>query len=434
MIVFYNILMFVGVVLGIPLIIPSVLTSEKRRKTVLPRLGLTVFPPSLGQYRLRKPEKKPIWVHALSVGEVLSAVPLVEKLKAYFSERDIFFSVSTKTGFEIASRRLTEKVNAIIFFPYDLVFSVRHVATKVDPAVVVIVESDIWPNFLFEMKRRQVPVALVNARLSEKSFSGYRRVSFFMGPLLSSLAKICTQTNDDSRRFQYLGVPAGKIVRTGSLKFDQQRDPISKAELVKLRRSMHIPSNRSILLAGSTHKGEETILLDVFSKLKSEHGDLLLIIAPRNPDRAESVCRMFGTTGLLSVLLDDLSGLKRETRVDVIVVDTIGILGKLYALGDIAYVGGSLVDAGGQNPLEPAAMSKPVLFGPDMSDFEQISHMLVESGGAVRVQDAESLYKNVAVLLRDHERRKNMGKRTFAVFSANTGAVQKTVEVITGII
>jgi 3-deoxy-D-manno-octulosonic-acid transferase len=253
-------------------------------------------------------------------------------------------------------------------------------------------------------------------------------------PLFLTFSKICTQTVEDARRFEHLGVPSNTITKTGNLKFDQKYDPIPKVELQKLRRSMHIQPGQNVLVAGSTHKGEEAILVDAFSRMKEEFSDLLFIVAPRDPNRAGSVCQIFRSAGFSTYVLKDLDRLAPDTRVDVIVVDTIGILRRLYALADIAFVGGSLVHSGGQNPLEPALFSKPVLFGPDMSDFKQISHMLLESGGAARVHDAESLYDTAAMLLWDHDRSKNMGKSAFDVFYANKGAVEKTVDVIKSIL
>jgi 3-deoxy-D-manno-octulosonic-acid transferase len=433
MMVLYNILMFTGIALGFPLIVPMVLASDKRRKTVLARLGFATLPPGISENRSHKPDSKPIWVHALSVGEVLSAVPLVKGLSGCFRDKNIVFSVSTKTGIEIAHKLLRDYAEAIFFFPYDLAFSVKHISAKVDPAIVVLVESDIWPNFLFEMKRRRVPVALVNARVSNRSFLGYRRLSFFMEPLFLTFSKICTQTVEDARRFEHLGVPSNRITRTGNLKFDQKYDPIPEAEMQKLRRSMHIRPGQNVLLAGSTHKGEEVILVDALSKMKGEFSNLLFIIAPRDPSRAGSVCQIFRSAGFSAYLLKDLERLAPDTSVDVIVVDTIGILRRLYALADIAFVGGSLVHSGGQNPLEPALFSKPVLFGPHMTDFNQISHMLLEAGAAARVHDAQSLYETAAMLLYDHDRSENMGKSAFEVFYANKGAVERTVNTIRSI-
>ena len=418
--------------MGLPLIIPFVLATDKRRKTVLHRLGLMPLPKAISQNRSQKRDNRPIWIHALSVGEVLSAVPLVKELKSCFKHQDIVFSASTKTGFEIANNLLKENVDSIFFFPYDLLVSVKHIAAKVEPAIVIIVESDIWPNFLFEMKRRNVPVILVNARLSKKSYFGYKRFLFFSKRLFLFFSKICVQSSEDASRFSLLGIPRGRITITGNIKFDQQYDFAGREEIEKLRQSLLIKPSQKILLAGSTHYGEEAILLDAFSRLKKKYPDLILIIVPRNPDRARSVCRICKSAGLFAVTMSELEEKKPEP--DVIVVDRIGILKMLYATADIAFVGGSLVRCGGHNPLEPAAFSRPIIFGPDTSDFADISDMLVESGGAISVNDAEGIYNIVLELLTDNHKAGEMGSMAFKVFNANKGAVDKTLNVIEDIL
>ena len=432
--ILYNFLMFMGLTLGLPLIIPTVLTTEKRRKTFLQRLGLAGLPESIKKRNSFSSSNKPIWVHALSVGEVISAVPLVKGLTGHLGKNSIVFSAATKTGFEVAGKLLKDRVDAIFFYPYDLLFSVKYITAKVDPAAVILVETDIWPNFLFELKKRRVPVALVNARLSKNSFHSYSRISFFMEPMLSTFSRICAQSTEDVHRFEDLGFPSNRIIRTGNIKFDQELDTAPKADLEELRQSMGIKPRQDILLAGSTHKGEEEILLEAFSRLQREFSDLLLVVAPRDPDRAESVCGIFRSAGLSAHSLKDLGRVEPVTKFDVIVIDTIGILRRLYALADIAFVGGSLVSLGGQNPLEPAAYSKPILFGPDMSDFREVSHLLLRAGGAVRVHDADSLYRNVAMLLGDRNRSQTIGKKAFDVFCANKGAVEKTLREIRSIL
>ena len=414
--------------MGLPLIIPLVLATDKRRKTVLHRLGLMPLPKAISQNRSQKRDNRPIWIHALSVGEVLSAVPLIKELKSCFKHQDIVFSASTKTGFEIANNLLKGNVDSIFFFPYDLLVSVKHIAAKVEPAIVIIVESDIWPNFLFEMKRRNVPVILVNARLSKKSYFGYKRFLFFSKRLFLSFSKICVQSSEDANRFSLLGIPRGRITITGNIKFDQQYDFAGREELNKLRQSLLIKPSQKILLAGSTHYGEEAILLDAFSRLKKKYLDLILIIVPRNPDRARSVCRICKSAGLFAVTMSELE--EKKPGQDVIVVDRIGILKMLYAIADMAFVGGSLVRCGGHNPIEPAAFSKPIIFGPNMSDFADISDMLIRSGGAVVVQDAESIYRSLEMLITDSKSVESIGRSAFNVFCENKGAVEKTLRVV----
>ncbi|OQY52504.1 MAG: hypothetical protein B6245_23625 [Desulfobacteraceae bacterium 4572_88] len=204
MLVLYNVLLLIGVILGLPFIIPRIILSEKRHQTVLQRLGLTSLPESLSL--VSDPER--IWIHALSVGEVLSAVPLVKEVANRFGKNNVVFSASTKTGFDIANKRLSEDVDAIFFFPYDFIFSIKRVLSKVRPQLVIIVETDIWPNFLAETKARRVPVLLVNARLSEKSFAGYMRLAVFTRSVFSEFSKICAQTPEDARPAPFHEYPA----------------------------------------------------------------------------------------------------------------------------------------------------------------------------------------------------------------------------------
>ncbi len=426
MITLYNIILTIGITVGIPLIIPIILLSEKRRKTFLRRLGVKRLPENI----LFKMDK-PIWIHALSVGEVFSSVPLVMKLKERFSDKRIVFSASTKTGFEIANKLFKKNVDSIFFFPFDLLFSVKYITGKIDPAIVIIVESDIWPNFLFEMKKRHVPVILINARLSNRSFKGYKRFSFIFNKLFLSFAKICTQSIEDARRFMLLGIPSNMISTTGNIKFDQPYDPVSEKEIELLKQSMHIYQPvKKILMAGSTHEGEESILIDAFSRIRKDFADTVLVVVPRNPERARSVLKLCKSAGFSSILMKDFKNIDKDEKFDVIIVDVIGILKRLYAIADVAFVGGSLVDLSGHNPLEPAAFSKPIIFGQYMSDFAHISQMLVDSGGAVQVENANSLYETIADILSDSDKARNMGEKAFRVFNANKGAVEKTLKVI----
>jgi len=364
------------------------------------------------------------------VGEVISAVPLVKRLKERSHTRHIVFSASTKTGFDIANQYFNDSVKGIFYFPYDLKFSVKHVVEKIAPDVVVIVETDIWPNFLFEMKKRQTPVVLVNARLSNKSFAGYKRFDFFAKPLFLSFANICTQSVEDANRFQSLGVPSQRTTVTGNIKFDQEFQFLSTEEIEDLRKWLQIQPSQKVLVAGSTHNGEESILVDAFSKMKTEFKDLLLVVIPRDPERAKSVYRIFQTAGFSVGLIKEMEKPSEGHRFDVMVVGLMGILKKLYAIADIAFIGGSLIACGGHNPLEPALFEKPIIFGQDMSDFAEISKLLVDSGGALSVYDSASLCEAAAILIRDDKKAIEIGKRARQVFNANKGAVEKTMKVI----
>lgn len=430
MIVLYNILLTIGVLLGLPFIIPIVLISKKRRKTFLPRLGVKRVSSGVQHFGHRNTEEKAIWVHALSVGETRSAVPLVEGLTQRFDNRPLLFSVSTRTGYDVAKGLFKDVADEIFFFPYDIPLSIRPVVTRIDPAAVLIMESDIWPNFLFEMKKRQIPVILCNARLSDRSFSRYRRLSFISKPLFSFFTAICVPSQRDARRFIGLDLDPETIHITGNVKFDQVSERVSPRDIEERKDAMKLMPEHRLLLAGSTHKGEEAILIEAYAKLIDVFPDLRLMIAPRDPARAGSIERDARAEGLSVACMSVLAETMAPGGWQVMILDTIGVLNRMYAFADITFVGGSLVKAGGHNPLEPAAFSKPILFGPDMSDFQDIAGMLLDAEGAIRVDHWQDIHRETDRLLRCPGKAREMGQNAFRVFSNNKGAVVKILDVV----
>jgi 3-deoxy-D-manno-octulosonic-acid transferase len=424
---FYKTMLNLLVVAGSPFIALMLIFSKKRRKTFLYRSGIHAL--VKGVYPLPH-HRKPIWIHALSVGEVLSATPMVRALKKKFPDTPLIFSATTYTGYQIATARFQPSVKAVFYFPFDVTFSVRRIAAAADPGLVIIVETDLWPNFLYEMKRQEIPTLLINARMSAKSFRGYRWLRFFMTSVLGNFSHICTQSEEDLEKFLELGVSVKNATVTGNIKFDQTRGSKYPPDIADLKQRLAIEHGRPVLLAGSTHEGEEGMLQDVFLRLKEDFSDLFLIIVPRNPDRAASVCQIFRSAGwgtdMMGVIND---GAPRKHR-DVIVIDRIGVLKDMYALADISFIGGSLVNAGGHNPLEPAAYSKPILFGPDMSDFKEIAQTLILQEAGIRVHNTGALFDAVHTLLMDRAKADSMGARAYSIFCGNRGATEKTVAVV----
>jgi 3-deoxy-D-manno-octulosonic-acid transferase len=418
----YNILFLVSIVLALPVISVKVLTSGNKQRLVARRLGVQELP--------RIPGAKPVWVHALSVGEVLASAPLVRKIREVYSSRPVVLSVSTATGHEMADRLLGREVESIFFFPYDLIWSVRKVIRTIDPAVFVLVESDIWPNFIYEMKRRAIPFILVNGRMSPRSFWGYRRVSFFMRRVFSNISTICAQTETDAKQFVALGVAPDKVHITGNIKFDQALVCPSHEEILELRASMGITPGAKVLVAGSTHQGEEEVLMRCFRALRRSFQDLVLVLVPRDPGRGKGIQAMFNHAGFVAPLRTEIHKMNVPSMPEVIIVDTMGELRRLYAIADVVFVGKSLVRLGGQNPLEPAALKKPILFGPHMFNFELIARHLVREGGALQVADEEELLEHAKNLLSDARRSKAMGAEAYKVFHENRGAVDKTLRVM----
>ena len=418
-----------GTLLAFPWLAISIFTSRKRRKTVLQRLGVAVAP-GLRALKTSVSGLKPLWVHALSVGEVLSAVSLARALKLKYPGRPVVFSASTLTGFETASRLLQNDLDVVFYFPYDLIFSVRSVINRIHPALIVIVETDIWPNFLSEMKRRLIPVILVNARLSDRSYSGYRRFSRWTSPLFRCFSFVCAQSGEDARRFMDLGLAANKVTIAGNLKYDSPPDLVSENEIRYLKRILSGMTRRQCLLAGSTHPGEEAILLDAYSRLRVQIPALCLILAPRDVDRASEIFRFAVSLGFAAELLTRMERSPTLDPPNVVVVNTIGHLKALYAFSDVAFVGGSLINFGGHNPLEPAAFAKPILFGPHTGDVAESCSRLLAAGGARVVHDATELVQAALTLLKSPERSLAMGNNAFQILQENQGALEKTLNTI----
>ncbi|MBF0118844.1 MAG: 3-deoxy-D-manno-octulosonic acid transferase [Desulfobacterales bacterium] len=419
MIFLYNLIIVLFLTISFPFIILIMFFSKKRRKTFLHRLGIKPF-----FIDNRCHNKKNIWIHALSVGEVLSAVPLVKAVKTNFPEDNILFSMSTQTGFEVAINELKEVADTLFFYPYDLLISVKHIIKKINPSIVIIVESDIWLNFLNELKNKNIPVILINARLSERSFSRYRNFSKTASKIFNYFSSICTQSYEDLKRFNALNIPSHKVKITGNIKFDQTVKALNSDELENYKLLFKIEPNQKVILAGSTHKGEELILSDAFLKLK--HFNIKFIVVPRDPTRSLDVFNIFKSKGFSVSLMSEID---KKNSSDVIIVNVIGVLRNLYALSDIAFVGGSLVNCGGHNPLEPAFFSKPILFGHDMSDFRDIARCLLESGGAVEVNSI-NIYDTLEALISNPQKIKKMGIDSYKVFSQNKGAIDNTLKVI----
>lgn len=398
-----------------PIWLPLALIQKKRKQTFFKRLGFQSI-------KTQSQQIKPIWIHALSVGEVLSAIPIVKAIYKRWPHQDIIFSASTLTGYEMA-QKVQSCVREIIYYPYDFLFSVKRMISIINPQIFILVESDIWPNFLTILHQKKIPSVLVNARLSKESFRGYRLLKWFMQPALSTFKGICVQSDEQAKRFLSFDIDPTKISVSGNVKFDQDQQPLSLDEILQLKKDIDLPENIQVIIAGSTHEGEEKIFGDMYSNLKKSTPNLKMIIAPRDPGRAKEIQSLLQKNGLSISLYSK----KQFCTKDVLIIDQMGILGKLYAVCDIAFVGGSLVPEGGHNPLEPAAMSKPIVFGPDMHDFPEISKQLVSAGAAFQVQDSSELSTIFHALLKDTQLSKRCGEKAFKIFSENQGAVEKTL-------
>ena len=425
MVYVYNVAVGLAIFLFWPVWLPLVWARKKRRRTFSKRVFMKALS---GSDSDSAGARSKFWIHALSVGEVLSAEPLVKALAEKHGARSLIFTASTQTGFEMATRLIAPHVRAVRHFPYDTLFSVNRALDVIKPRQVVIVETDVWPNFLYRLKKRRIPVYLVNARLSDRSFRGYKRAGLLMAPLLSVFDRICVQTDSDRRRFRALGIPGERLMTVGNIKFDQAPARMSSVERKQYSETFNLSADAPVWVAGSTHEGEEDMLSIAYRKVCAAGIHAVLLVAPRDPDRADAVCQIFNRSGYDAVTLAQME--RQPAPSSVVVIDRIGMLRNLYALADAAFVGGSLVRAGGHNPLEPASVAKPILFGPHTDDFRWICQTLEKAGGAIRVRDADQLSANVIHLIVNQAECRRVGRCAYGVFSKHRGAVARTLAVI----
>lgn len=409
----YNIILFAATVLLSPYILFKLATVPKYRGGMTQKLGKVpkVVVPAAGGAR-------PLWVHAVSVGEVMAAHPLIRELKKRYPGRRLILSTVTVTGNLTAKQRVPE-ADAIFFFPFDYPWIVRRVIGTIDPAIVLVAETELWPNFFRELRRQGIPSALINGRISPRSYGNYLKFKRFFTEVFENITLFCMQSDDDAARMREIGAAADRVLVTGNLKFDQKIGPAQQAPL-------SLAPGRRVITAGSTHRGEEAILLETFTRLRKRYPDLALIIAPRHPERFDEVCGLITNAGFECQRRTRLKGPVK----DVVLLDTIGELRAFYSACDIAFVGGSLVKVGGHNLLEPAAMKKPVIFSKYMFNFKEISEALIQAGGGFMVKDKEELYVKIDNLLADKKLAADMGERAFRVIAANSGATLRTIEAV----
>lgn len=384
----------------------------------------------LGACPRREGTRPCIWIHGVSVGEIRAAATLVEALEAALPEWEIVLSTTTGTGQEVA--RASYPGRRVFYFPLDLSWAVRRVFDAIRPDAVILVELEIWPNFLQLAHRRRIPVAIVNGRISEKSYRGYRRVRGWLFDPIGTIGLFCVQVERYAERFRALGIPPELIHVTGSVKYDQlaearQPDPL------EVRRDLGLSEHDVVLMGGSTHPSEEEALLVVAEALRAEVPGLRLVLVPRHTERTDEVARLVRRRGAeVARRTERLARGAREPLPagHVLLVDTVGELGRLYVAADVVFVGGSLIPHGGQNILEPVMLGKPTLFGPHSFNFKEPVERLLEARGAAQVTDAAELLPAVRRLLADRAEARALGARGREAILSARGATARTVEIL----
>jgi len=378
------------------------------------------------RFSLGLPAMKPggIWVHAVSVGESIAAAPMIRALQARYPDLPITVTCMTPTGSERIQALFGESVQHC-YLPYDLPWAAARFLDRAQPRLAVVMETELWPNHIHQCAKRGIPVALTNARLSERSARGYARFRKLTAPMLAELSLIAVQTQTEAQRFLDLGARPGCVEVTGSIKFDLKIDAelLQRAEAL---RQQWQATTRPVWIAASTHAGEDEIILAAHRQLLSDHPDALLILVPRHPERFNSVHELCLNQGLATRRRS--TGEAVQSGDQVLLGDTMGELLFLYALADIAFVGGSLVANGGHNLLEPAALGKPVLSGPHLFNFLEIAAQLRDASALSEVENAVQLADSVKTLLNEPSEMQRMSQAGLSVLKANQGALERLLE------
>jgi 3-deoxy-D-manno-octulosonic-acid transferase len=372
-----------------------------------------------------------IWIHAVSVGEVLTARALLPELRERYPRLRIFLSTTTMTGQQIARNNL-QYVDEVFYFPFDFARIVNRTLRLVRPRLFIMMETEIWPNLLRACRRANVRTMLVNGRISSRSYPRYRLVRWFFRRVLQDVDRFCMQSEESARRVIEIGADPDRVTVTGSLKFDSLQIPGSAAAdrgSNRVLRYFRIGPDRPVFIAASTLKGEEEPVLEAFQRIRATMADALLIIAPRKPERFDEVERLARRAGWRVTRRSELR-VDDEPRCDVVVLDTIGELAQVFRVATAVFVGGSLVDAGGHNILEPAVFGKPIVFGPHMQNFAEIARTFLENGAAIQVQSGRELERVVRELLGDPVTRARLGAAARALVEANRGARTRSLAAI----
>lgn len=370
-------------------------------------------------------EPTALWIHAVSVGEVQATLPLIRALRERIDPARILITTMTPTGSD-RIRALYGDQPAQLYTPYDLPGAVARFLDRTRPQLALIMETEIWPNLFHACRRRGIPVFMVNARMSERSFQGYRRVSRLTAQTLGQVAGILAQGDEDRRRLVELGAPADRLHVTGSVKFDIPLPPSLAEQAAALRRGWGVA--RPVWVAASTHQGEDEVVLQAFANLLQSFPNALLILVPRHPERFSSVRALCVKKHFPVVSRSEGDACNDETR--VFIGDTMGELTLFLAAADVAFVGGSLVPVGGHNPLEPVALGVPVVFGPHMFNFAEMSRWLMQAGAAVQVGDAEELARQVGSWLASANMRHDAGQRGRQVVERHKGAADAVLKLL----
>jgi len=428
MFILYNILLLLALALLAPLPVVLMLLRAAERQRFIERCALS-YTDRLDGFSIR-----PIWIHAVSVGEVMASAQLIRELKRRFPRVPVVLSTTTATG-NATARAHAKAADAVVYFPYDLPSIVKCAVRCIQPALFLALETEIWPNLYRVLNKQRIPVLIVSGRISERSFPRYRALGFFFRRVLALVDCFCMQSSVDAERIKKIGAPENRVSVCGNIKFDLSAPDVSPEEQQEMRSLFGLGPEQPLLIAGSTHRGEEQQVLEVFADVRKNLPGLVLLLAPRHPVRFDEAAQTIASCGLAFVRRTALTNGALRRDEPVILLDTIGELVRVYSIGTVIVIGGSLIEGiGGHNPLEPAAAAKPVVFGAHMQNFKQIARILCEKQAAFQVQDTAALAETLRALLGSPDLRAATGAQARNVIQENSGAVARIADTVESVL
>ncbi|MGZ6208670.1 MAG: 3-deoxy-D-manno-octulosonic acid transferase [Syntrophales bacterium] len=422
---FYNILLVMAALLALPYYAIKMTLTGKYRKSMGPKFGLVK--PSLFAEMKGSPR---IWIHAVSVGEVTAAEPIVASLRTHFPEACIVLSTSTETGQDMA-RRIVTGATSFIYYPLDIPFVVKKVITKVKPDVFILTETELWPNFIRVCKEQGAKVIMVNGRISQRSYQRYALTKFFWKDVVNLIDDTGVISAIDADRLMAIGMAPARVHVMGNAKYDGLAAKATPPVREEMQRRLNLTETDRVFVAGSTHDSEEKIVLRVYRRLLERYPDFKLIIIPRHPERGHAVLSLVKEAGFEDyITMTEIEGGKHLTGERIIVVDVIGELFKVYALASVVFCGGSLVPKGGQNILEPAAWGKIIFYGPSMEDFRDEKDLLEKAGAGITVKSGDELLAGILTLMSDPDALARKGEAGRRIVVSNMGAADRYAEMV----
>ncbi len=424
MMMLYNLLWPLGLLFFLPGFFLKMLRRGGYRKNFGQRLGFY-----RRELRERLRAQRPVWMHAVSVGEVMIALKLARKWHALRPDLHCALTTTTSTGYALAQKSAPAWMT-VLYTPLDFLPVTRRALRIIRPRQIVLIEAEVWPNLVSEAERRRIPVAIANARLSTRSEGKFLRFHFLLAPIFRKLSLLCVTDAADAARWRRIGAAEKRIHVVGNIKFDPEESRAAALEPRRFLEQIPIDAARPVLLGGSTHRGEEAILAEAFFALREEFASLFLIIAPRHAERAGEIESLLGARGL-RVTRRSRAG---EKSAEVLLIDTTGELPDWYSVATIVFIGKSITAHGGQNPVEAVMAGKPVIFGPHMENFARLSNQLLEEEAALCVRNTNELVSCAGRLLREPELRQTLALRATELLAQHRGATQRTAELIDALV